>query len=56
MERKNLALSLYGFLPGPHGQFVSVTYPRRTAGESLDKTDCAYVCFIFQNSGLYGSI
>ena len=32
---------MYGFLPGPHGQFVSVTYPRRT--------DCASVCFIFRS-------
>ena len=30
-----VVLSLYGFLSGPNGQFVSLTYPRVTAGESL---------------------
>ena len=34
---KSIALSHYGFLPGPHGEFASVTYPRRTAGPSDPK-------------------
>ena len=30
-----LAYSLYGVFPVPLGQFVSVTYPRRTGGEHI---------------------
>ena len=30
----DVAQFLYGFFPGLHGQPISVTYPRRTAGES----------------------
>ena len=32
-----LAQSLYGVFPGPLGQCISVTYPRRMAGRRLDK-------------------
>ena len=47
MFHRTLAQSLYGFFPVPIGQFISVTFPRRTGGSAQTKIACACVrCFL----------
>ena len=38
LSGSDFAYSLYGVFPGPLGQCISVTYPRRTARKKLAQT------------------